>query len=661
MGHRKAMKQALPANMEKCLDGGEIIRDGRVIPTLGCVPCQAVGELNRSHTGVLDLPFVHHGYQQFGQMPLPNERKLQFPCREIEYGALGRTGAQAAVKALAFVYLEGQAWGKAPAQYVGDFQQKGCDGDFVHIEVMPEYRPVSCIARCPTRPANHFEDTDQCSRMCFYLTFHRGQVGELPQEGRDAHHHDGALDRGDVVVLPGLAVGLNMDQHLQGHHRIAQYQCCHRAPVDALLLFPHRLEFLDRMLEDGNGFVAEKRHVGIEGVKGLVDQGHGLLPAGDDSIYGTTAAGLRCRAAARMRGECQGYNWPTNNRSANLAPDQEEKSMSSVVAPFKAFVIRQDENRKVCSAMETLSVDALDAGEVLIKVAYSSVNYKDALAATGAGKIIRRFPCIGGIDLSGTVVESADPRFKVGDEVIATSFDIGVAHHGGYAEYARIPAAWVVPLPAGLSLFDSMALGTAGFTAALGVVRMEDNGLRPENGPVIVTGASGGVGGLAIDMLAGLGYHVVALTGKPHEEAYLKDLGAKEIRLRDTIDPAKTRPLDAGLWAGAVDNVGGDILAWVLSTMKQAGTVASIGNAQSIGLPTTVFPFILRGVSLLGIDSGYMGFPTRSRVWERLATDLKPRHLAQMTRTVPFSELPGVFDDFIAGRVKGRTVIAVNS
>ncbi len=333
--------------------------------------------------------------------------------------------------------------------------------------------------------------------------------------------------------------------------------------------------------------------------------------------------------------------------------------MSGAIPPFQAFLIRQDENRKVSAAMESMTADALDAGEVLIRVAYSSVNYKDALAATGAGKIIRRFPCVGGIDMSGTVVESADPRFKAGDEVIATSYDIGVAHHGGYAEYARVPAGWVVPLPAGLSLFDAMALGTAGFTAALGIVRMEDNGLAPANGSVVVTGASGGVGGLAIDMLAGLGYHVVALTGKAHEEGYLKSLGAAEIRLRDTIDPATTRPLDAGLWAGAVDNVGGDILAWVLSTMKQAGTVASIGNAQSIKLNTPVFPFILRGVSLLGVDSGYIGEPTRTRVWQRLATDLKPRHLAAMTKTVSFAELPGVFNDFIEGRVKGRTVIAV--
>ncbi len=331
------------------------------------------------------------------------------------------------------------------------------------------------------------------------------------------------------------------------------------------------------------------------------------------------------------------------------------------MSAFKAFVIDQDENRKVVSRLTTMQPEQLDAGEVLIRVSYSSINYKDALAATGAGKIIRRFPCVGGIDLSGEVVDSADARFKPGDKVIATSFDIGVAHHGGYAEYARVPAGWVVPLPAGLDLFEAMALGTAGFTAALGVVRMEDNGLAPANGPVIVTGATGGVGGLAIEMLAQLGYHVVALTGKETETDYLKMLGASEIKLRSSIDLDKVRPLEAAQWAGAVDNVGGPILHWVLATMKQAGTVASIGNAASFKLDTTVFPFILRGVSLLGIDSGYMGFPTRQRVWDRLATDLKPKHLAAVTRTIGFDELPGAFDDFIAGRVKGRTVVRIGA
>lgn len=327
---------------------------------------------------------------------------------------------------------------------------------------------------------------------------------------------------------------------------------------------------------------------------------------------------------------------------------------------FKAFLITQDENKKVASHMGTLTPAQLDAGEVTIRVHYSSINYKDALAATGAGKIIRRFPCVGGIDLAGEVVDSRDERFKPGDKVIATSFDIGVAHHGGYAQYARVPAGWVVPLPAGLDLFEAMALGTAGFTAALGIVRMEDNGLAPANGPVIVTGATGGVGGLAIDMLAQLGYHVVALTGKAAETDYLKMLGAAEIKLRSEIDFDKVRPLEAAQWAGAVDNVGGPILHWVLATMKQAGVVASIGNAASFNIDTTVFPFILRGVSLLGVDSGYMGFPTR-QVWDRLATDLKPRHLAAITRTIAFDELPAAFDDFIHGRVKGRTVVRIGA
>lgn len=331
------------------------------------------------------------------------------------------------------------------------------------------------------------------------------------------------------------------------------------------------------------------------------------------------------------------------------------------MSPFKAFVIDQDENRKVAGAMTTLAPERLDAGEVLIRVHYSSINYKDALAATGAGKIIRRFPCVGGIDLSGEVVDSADARFTPGDKVIATSFDLGVAHHGGYAEYARVPAGWVVPLPPGLDLLEAMALGTAGFTAALGIVRMEDNGLAPGNGPVIVTGATGGVGGLAIDMLARLGYHVVALTGKESERDYLVGLGATEILLRSAIDFEKTRPLEASQWAGAVDNVGGQILHWVLATMKQAGTVASIGNAASFNISTTVFPFILRGVSLLGIDSGYMGFPTRQRVWDRLGADLKPRHLDRVTRVIEFDELADAFPAFIEGRVKGRTVVRIGA
>ena len=329
-----------------------------------------------------------------------------------------------------------------------------------------------------------------------------------------------------------------------------------------------------------------------------------------------------------------------------------------VMNSFKALLI-EERDGKVSSGLVRMDESQLDAGGVTIRVAYSSINYKDALAATGAGKIIRRFPCIGGIDMSGTVIESTDPRFKPGDRVVATSFDIGVAHHGGYAEIARVPADWVVPLPAGLSLFDAMVLGTAGFTAALGIVRMEENGLRPEKGAVIVTGATGGVGSLAIDMLAKLGYHVVALTGKEAEAAYLRELGAAEVLLRESLDLTKIRPLDRGRWAGAVDNLGGDFLAWIASTMQQGGTIASIGLAASMSLNTTVAPFILRGVSLLGIDSGYIREPYRSGVWQRLASDLRPPHLENMARRIAFDELPTAFEAFIAGRAKGRAVVEI--
>ena len=325
---------------------------------------------------------------------------------------------------------------------------------------------------------------------------------------------------------------------------------------------------------------------------------------------------------------------------------------------FKALLIEQCDG-EVSSGFVQLDETRLDAGNVTIRVAYSSINYKDALAATGAGKIIRRFPCVGGIDLSGTVIASGDGRFKPGDQVIATSFDIGVAHHGGYAEIARVPGEWVVPLPAGLSLYEAMALGTAGFTAALAVVRMEENGLCPEKGPVIVTGATGGVGSLAVDMLARIGYHVVALTGKESEADYLRSLGAAEVMLRQSLDLTKIRPLDRARWAGAVDNLGGDVLAWIASTMEQGGTIASIGLAASMSLNTTVAPFILRGVSLLGVDSGYIREPYRSGVWKRLATDLRPPHLASMSRRIPFADLPATFGEYIAGKAKGRVVVEI--
>jgi len=328
------------------------------------------------------------------------------------------------------------------------------------------------------------------------------------------------------------------------------------------------------------------------------------------------------------------------------------------MSPFKALLIEEKDGKTTCGFTQ-MDESRLDRGEVTIRVAYSSVNYKDALAATGTGRIIRRYPCIGGIDLAGTVIASTDDRFKINDPVIATSFDIGVAHHGGYAEVARVPGNWVVPLPANLSLFEAMALGTAGFTAALGIVRMEENGLTPAKGPVIVTGATGGVGSLAIDMLANLGYSMTALTGKENEADYLRKLGAAEIMLRGSLDLTKIRPLDRARWAGAVDNLGGDVLAWILSTMQQGGTVASIGLAASMTLNTTVAPFILRGASLLGIDSGYIGEPYRSGVWRRLASDLKPPHLLEMTRRIPFDDLPALFPEFIAGRAKGRVVVEI--
>ena len=325
---------------------------------------------------------------------------------------------------------------------------------------------------------------------------------------------------------------------------------------------------------------------------------------------------------------------------------------------FKALLI-EERDGKVASGFAMLDESRLDPGSVTIRVAFSSVNYKDALAATGAGRIIRRFPCVGGIDLAGTVLASDDSRFKVGDPVIATSFDIGVAHHGGYAEVARVPGDWVVPLPEGLSLFEAMALGTAGFTAALAIVRMEENRLRPANGPVIVTGATGGVGSLAVDMLAKLGYHVVALTGKAAEADYLRGLGAAEVMLRQDVDLAKIRPLERARWAGAVDNLGGDILAWIASSMMQGGTIASVGLAASMDLKTSVAPFILRGVSLLGVDSGYIGEPYRKGIWQRLATDLRPPHLAAMARRVGFADLPELFAEYIAGRAKGRVVVEI--
>ena len=326
---------------------------------------------------------------------------------------------------------------------------------------------------------------------------------------------------------------------------------------------------------------------------------------------------------------------------------------------FKAFLIEEIEG-KTRSGFVNMDESQLDPGEVTVRVAYSSVNYKDALAATGAGKIIRRFPCVGGIDLSGIVEKSDDPRFKPGDRIIASCFDIGVAHHGGYAKVARVRGDWVVPLPGGLSLADAMAIGTAGFTAALAISRLEHNGLAPDRGPVIVTGATGGVGSMAVEMLAQRGYAVTALTGKESENGYLRGLGASEVMLRSSLDLTRIRPLGKAMWAGAVDNLGGDFLAWLASTMLPGGSIASIGLAAGHAVNTTVMPFILRGVNLLGIDAVAIEAERRAVIWERLRTDLQPAHLREMTRMIDFDELPGVFDAFLSGQSRGRVVVKVN-
>ena len=328
---------------------------------------------------------------------------------------------------------------------------------------------------------------------------------------------------------------------------------------------------------------------------------------------------------------------------------------------FRAYRL-SEADKKISAEFVDVTLDELDPGEVVVRVAYSDVNYKDALAATGQGRILQRPSCIGGIDLSGTVTASSDPRFAKGDAVLAVGHDLGVKHHGGYAEYARIPADWAVKLPRGLTLWEAMAFGTAGYTAGLAVAKMEHNGLSPGGGPVIVDGATGGVGSIAIAALAKLGYHVVALTGKADAAAYLKKLGAAEIKLRGELDLSKIKPLDKATWQGAIDNLGGEVLAWMASTMKFNGVIASIGLAAGFGLNTTVMPFILRGVSLLGINSTDAPGPElERRVWARLAGDMKPAGLKEMAKTIPFGDLPKVFDDFINARVTGRIVVDLNA
>jgi NADPH2:quinone reductase len=327
---------------------------------------------------------------------------------------------------------------------------------------------------------------------------------------------------------------------------------------------------------------------------------------------------------------------------------------------FKAFRIHESD-KKIVARMERLSIDDLAAGEVVVRVQWSDINYKDALAATGAGRILRKYPLVGGIDLAGVVESSADARFKPGDAVLATGCGLSEVHDGGYAEYARLKGEWVIPMPAGLDAFTAMSLGTAGYTAALAIHRMEHNGQSPARGPVVVTGATGGVGSIAIDMLAGRGYEVVAVTGKAAAVDYLKSLGASQVLLRGEIDHG-SRPMESVRWAGAIDNVGGETLTWLTRTVDNWGNIASIGLTGGAELHTTVMPFIIRGVNLLGINSAATLRDTRLVVWGRIATDLKPRHLDRIvTRTIDFDDLPGAFDAYLQGSVTGRTVVRIGA
>lgn len=326
---------------------------------------------------------------------------------------------------------------------------------------------------------------------------------------------------------------------------------------------------------------------------------------------------------------------------------------------FKALIVDKKENVFNVS-VANLNLNDLPEGDVVIKVAYSSVNYKDGLAAIPDGNIVRNYPHVPGIDLAGTVVSSTNKQFKEGDEVIATSYEIGVSHFGGYSEYARIPSEWIVPLPEGLSMKEAMAYGTAGFTAALSIQRLEDSGLTTDAGPVLVTGASGGVGSLAVAMLGKLGYEVVASTGKTSEHDYLYKIGAKEIISREELQPEKIRPLDKQKWAGAIDPVGGKTLAYILSTTKYGRSVAVTGLTGGTNLPTTVFPFILRGVNLLGIDSVYCPMEIRAELWKRMGDDLKLKQLAEISNELTLEELPATLNDILAGKVKGRTIVKLN-
>jgi|SRR5690625_473354 len=324
---------------------------------------------------------------------------------------------------------------------------------------------------------------------------------------------------------------------------------------------------------------------------------------------------------------------------------------------FKAFVVNKTE-ADFSAEIKQLNESDLPEGDVTIRVVYSSVNYKDGLASIPDGKIVRTYPFVPGIDLAGTVVSSTDASFRKGDEVIVTSYELGVSHYGGFSQYARVPKEWVVPLPDGLTMKEAMAFGTAGFTAALSVQRLEESGVTPDKGPILVLGATGGVGSLATSILVKNGYDVIASTGKESEHDYLKKLGVKEILSREDLLPEKIRPLDKQRWAGAIDPVGGKALAYALSTIKYGGAVAVCGLAGGTNVPTTVHPFILRGVNLLGIDSVYCPMEVRQKLWKRMANELKPTNLLEdIGNEVTLDELPDILSNILKGKIKGRNIV----
>ena len=330
------------------------------------------------------------------------------------------------------------------------------------------------------------------------------------------------------------------------------------------------------------------------------------------------------------------------------------------MSTFKAFRIHEVDG-KALGRFEPLTLEQLSDGEVVIDVDYSGINYKDALAATGAGKILRRYPLVGGIDLAGRVRTSADARFAPGDAVLVTGCGLSETVDGGYAEVARVKADSVIPLPPGLDAFHAMALGTAGFTAALAIHRMERNGQSPTRGAIVVTGATGGVGSIAIDLLAGRGYEVIAVTGKKEATEYLESLGAATVLSREQLSLG-SRPLEPTRFGGAIDNVGGEMLAGLTRHVDFWGNIASIGLAGGAELKTTVMPFILRGINLLGINSSATPRTERLEVWKRITSDLKPRLLERIARrTIPFEELPGAFQAHLDGKVIGRTVVRIGA